>query len=110
MLQLACRGGEDRPDLWPKKKKRKKKKGIFFKKGSAQPFPSAVQLPPQQSPTPSPLRIFKNSKKTGAGKEIASGGPNTKETAQRRTRTGRALHAAEESRATANIRSHTSAD
>lgn len=101
MLQLACRGDEVRPDLWPKKR-------FFFyffflKKAH-------TSHSPQQSPTPSPLRIFKNSNTTDAGKEIASGGPNTKETAQRRTRTGRALHAAEESRATANIRNHTSAD
>lgn len=109
MLQLACRGDEVRPDLWSKNKQ-KKKKEYFLKKAHASHSSQLSSSSPQQSPTPSPPRIFKNSKKTGAGKEIASGGPNTKETAQRRTRTGRALHAAVESRATANIRNHTSTD
>lgn len=50
VFQLACRGDEVRPDLWSKNKQ--KKKGIFFKKGSPQPFLSAVQLLPQAESYP----------------------------------------------------------
>lgn len=107
VLQLACRGDEVRPDLWSKKQK---KKEYFLKKAHPSHSSQLSSSPPCRA-LPHLLRGYsKTARKQVLAKKLHQVGQTLKKLHKRRTRTGRALHAAEESRATANIRNHTSAD